>query len=95
MAKYQENMVGFLKHACNPTLTKSYNGDTPLHKACIDGNENMLQLLLQKGADVSIKNNEAKHPFDWQRIKVGCTVLLSCNIMRRWNSSLILVVQKC
>ena len=52
-------------------LSKNYNlnnvnekGQTALHLACELGNEEIINLLVEKGANVDIKDNKGKKPFD-------------------------------
>lgn len=40
------------------------NGNTILHHASMNGNDRIVELLLDNGADESIKNNEGKTPSD-------------------------------
>jgi hypothetical protein len=44
--------------------TQDKNGFTPLHFAARNGNVALVKLLLQKGADLSIKNNAKKTPLE-------------------------------
>ena len=52
-------------------LDKNYNlndinkyGQTALHIACEQGNEKIIDLLLEKGADINIKDNKGRKPYD-------------------------------
>ena len=47
---------------CKSTLTQ--DGNTALHIACKGGHINIIQSLLSRGADMTIKNNEDKTPLD-------------------------------
>ena len=39
-------------------------GETPLHLSCLNDRLSTIQLLLDNGADINIKDNEGKPPFD-------------------------------
>ncbi|XP_058449295.1 ankyrin-1-like, partial [Malaya genurostris] len=41
---------------------KDSRGDTPLHRAALHGNREIVDLLLREGADFSVKNNEGYSP---------------------------------
>lgn len=49
-----------------PTLVnwKNSTGDTPLHKAALSGNLDVVKYLVEHGAELEVKNNEGKTPFD-------------------------------
>ena len=38
-------------------MSLQYNGDTPLHKASVNGHEAVVEVLLKAGVDHSIKNS--------------------------------------
>ena len=40
------------------------NGQTALHLACELGYENIMNLLIEKGADINIKDNKGRKPLD-------------------------------
>jgi len=40
-------------------------GDTPLHNAVLEGNENIILYLLTNGADPTIKNKKGQMPYDF------------------------------
>ena len=40
---------------------RDYEGDTPLHWAVLLDNSPMVQFLLDKGADISVKNNQGNN----------------------------------
>jgi CBS domain containing-hemolysin-like protein len=42
---------------------QSPNGNTCLHVACSHGNDSIRKLLMRKGADFKVKNNEGNMPF--------------------------------
>ena len=56
---------------------KSLNGLTPLHITVITANANMVNLLLSKGADPGIKNDEGKSALD-MAISKGNKEILAC-----------------
>ena len=39
------------------------NGEYPLHKACSDGNLEIVKLLIEKNAEVNVVDNDGKTPF--------------------------------
>ena len=43
---------------------KNKNGDTPLHLAVQRGDYDIIQLLLDNGADITIKNKKGISPYD-------------------------------
>jgi len=57
------NMVAYLIKECKLDLNVRDNyGDTPLHDAAKFGHETIVRLLLEGGADRSVKNKEGKDP---------------------------------
>lgn len=52
-------------------------GETPLHRAALLGNEDMIQSLLDHGADPSIKDAHGESPLSW-----ACRVRRPDNILR-------------
>ena len=40
------------------------DGNTPLHYACREGDVDITQVLLSRGADITIKNKNGKNPLD-------------------------------
>ena len=63
----KNNSIELLKYFLN----KDYDinqinkqGQTALHLACKLGNKNIIKLLIDKGANTKIKDNEGKKPFD-------------------------------
>jgi len=59
------HIVPWLLNDCHldPNLL-DYNGDTALHDVARFGHVEMAKMILKKGADLSIKNNEGKTPLD-------------------------------
>ena len=58
-------MVRYFLNKRNINLnTRNDQGQTALHLACSMGNEDMINLLLIKGADTEILDEEGKKPFD-------------------------------
>lgn len=56
-------MTEYLVKECKLDVNVRDNyGDTPLHDACKFGHEKIVKLLLEAGADKTIKNNEGKDP---------------------------------
>lgn len=54
----------FLNKKLNPNdLNK--DGQTPLHLALKGGNKDIIDLLMKNGADINIKDNDGKKPFDY------------------------------
>ena len=45
--------------------TPDANGDTPLHRAVIEGNINLIQLVLASGAKIDTKNNKGQTPLHY------------------------------
>jgi hypothetical protein len=43
---------------------KDSNGETPIFNAVIDGNRDIVALLIDRGADVNAKNNNGETPLD-------------------------------
>ncbi|MCT4635158.1 MAG: ankyrin repeat domain-containing protein [Rickettsiales bacterium] len=62
--------------------TKDNNGETLLHVAARQGNIELCEALLDKGADVSIKNNDGKRPQDVAKERPQRT-------FREWISNLV------
>lgn len=62
--KNKEMIRLLLTHGANPSLRdeSSGDGDTPLHLACIEGEEEIAELLIASGADVDAKNNTGDTP---------------------------------
>ena len=54
----------FLNKNSNPNELNK-DGQTPLHLALKEGNKDIIDLLIKNGADISIKDNEGKKPFDY------------------------------
>ena len=54
----------FLNKNSNPNELNK-DGQTPLHLALKEGNKEIIDLLIKNGADISIKDNEGKKPFDY------------------------------
>ena len=52
-------------------------GETPLHRAAAYGDENMIKLLLEAGADPSIKDANGDTPISW-----GSWHLRPSNVLR-------------
>ena len=40
-------------------------GWTPLHQAARNGHKEIAELLIAKGADVNVKNEDGETPLDW------------------------------
>ena len=58
-------MVRYFLNKRNINLnTRNDQGQTALHLACSMGNKDMINLLLIKGADTEILDEEGKKPFD-------------------------------
>eukprot|EP00026_Physarum_polycephalum_P009224 Phypoly_transcript_09338.p1 GENE.Phypoly_transcript_09338~~Phypoly_transcript_09338.p1 ORF type:complete len:261 (+),score=62.54 Phypoly_transcript_09338:577-1359(+) len=56
-------MVEYLVQVCKLDVNQKDNyGDTPLHDAAKFGHEQIVRILLENGADRTIKNNEGKDP---------------------------------
>ena len=70
-----------LQRQANPNLTDE-NGATPLHIAVENGTEEVVQLMLDHGADTEIKNNH------------GNTALLAALSTRRNEAMLSLLIEK-
>ena len=45
-------------------LSKNKLGDTPLHNAAWKGHSDIVAMLLDKGANTTIRNNENQIPYD-------------------------------
>lgn len=58
---YQEKLKRLLYYAIN---LKDINGHTALHLACHTGDTKIINLLIQHGADKSLKDNKSKKPLD-------------------------------
>ena len=54
----------FLNKKLNPNEVNK-DGQTPLHFALKEGNKDIINLLIKSGADITIKDNEGKKPFDY------------------------------
>jgi cytohesin len=53
-----------LKHGANPNA-KDDNGWTPLHRAAYCGHVEIVMILLERGADPLIADNEGNIPLDY------------------------------
>ena len=52
----------YITHTCTRTHTQDSEGDTPLHDAISKKRDDMVQLLLEGNADVSLTNNNGFTP---------------------------------
>lgn len=59
--------------------SKNYRDETPLHRACIDGNYHLAYRLIQMGANLEAKNKEGSTPlhlaFQNGHIKIGARLI--------------------
>lgn len=62
---------------------KNKNGDTPLHLACAELRPNLVEDLLEGGADVNVQNNEGHTPFHALFKRAGFT---NSSLVERANS---------
>lgn len=68
------DIVDFLlKNGADPTLTSSFDGMTPLHRACAKPNAAMVRQLLQAGVHVNIRTGVSEKKDDW---RLGSTPLI-------------------
>jgi len=53
----------------DPTLinAKDWNGETPLHKAAINGHVELVKLLLEEGSNPNALSYEGIYPIDWTK----------------------------
>jgi ankyrin repeat protein len=68
-----------LKRGANPNIQSTrFSGETPLHKAAFNGDEETVELLLRYGADPTIRNYNGETPLDITNVKYeGVRRLLS------------------
>jgi ankyrin repeat protein len=59
-----QDLQQLLKTFRGVNLVELTSGDTPLHIACQLGNKDIALLLIQAGANPTLKNNNGKTPFD-------------------------------
>ncbi len=60
--------------------SKDFSGDTPLHKAAMNGHFNALQALIDSGADVNIQNYDGGRPIN--TINILATEINEVNCMQ-------------
>jgi ankyrin repeat protein len=63
----KRHLIEFVQYFIDKKLDINYQnnfGDTALHIAMVEENLDIIQLLLNNNADLLIKNNERKTPFD-------------------------------
>ena len=54
--------------ACHP-LSTVWSGDSALHRACHNSDVNMVNLLLSRGADVTVRGHQGKTPLWWAAVR--------------------------
>jgi uncharacterized protein len=59
-----------LKKGANPNIqSKRFSGETPLHKAALNGVKDAVEMLLRYGADPTIRNDKGETPLDITNVK--------------------------
>lgn len=53
-----------LDHGADPNINKRYHGETPLHTAVLNYEETIIGLLIEGGADTSLKTNNGSTAMD-------------------------------
>jgi len=62
-----EEVKKLLKEDPNLINAKDWNGETPLHKAAINGHVELVKLLLEEGANPNALSYEGIYPIDWTK----------------------------
>ena len=71
LEKQKTIMRLLLKHGANVNSITSTYFDTPLHMAVKKNNHELIKILLDKGANTELKNNNNHSPLDVAKIKVN------------------------
>ncbi len=64
IANHKGNMIRLLTDEENVNVRDSY-GNTPLHYAVINSSKDVINLLLEKGADIHATNNDGQSVLQW------------------------------
>lgn len=63
-------MKELLKRGANPNIQSTrFSGETPLHKAALNGDKETVELLLRYGADPTIRDSNGQTPLDITNVK--------------------------
>lgn len=63
----EEAVLLFLHNGANAINTAGTKGNTMVHDAARSGNRMIMEALIKKGADLNIKNDEGKMPFEYEK----------------------------